>query len=63
MESTIFFTLLIMLFCFIGLAIGALFGRSPLGPSCGGILDPNNPENDTCNVCGRSIGSCEEEIK
>ena len=59
--STIIATFVILLLVVAGMAIGAMFGRSPIKGSCGGL---NNVGFDGgCEVCGGNPARCEESSK
>jgi hypothetical protein len=48
--ATVIFALIVVALSIAGMAIGLIFNKKPLHPSCGGIyLD----KGDTCNVCGK----------
>jgi len=41
-----------------GMAVGVIFGRSPIKGSCGGL---NNATGDSsCSICGGNPTKCEE---
>lgn len=59
--STIIATFIILLLVVAGMAIGVLFGRSPIKGSCGGL---NNAGIDgPCEVCGGNPARCEESAR
>lgn len=59
--STLIATFVILLLVVAGMAIGVLFGRSPIKGSCGGL---NNVGIDgTCELCGGKPASCEEAAR
>ena len=54
------FTMLIFCLAFVAIAIGLMFGRSSLQGSCGGLA-MDNTHGESCSICGRSSGPCEQD--
>ncbi len=54
-------TFVVMVLVIVGMAIGVLFGRSPIKGSCGGMQ--NLGMKGKCDICGGDTQKCEEEQK
>lgn len=59
--STMIATFVILLLVVAGMAVGVMFGRSPIKGSCGGL---NNAGVDSpCEICGGNPARCEESAR
>lgn len=58
MAATLLASFVILALVIAGMAVGVMFGRSPIKGSCGGL---NNATGDSsCSICGGNPNKCEE---
>lgn len=59
--GTFLVTLVVMLLVVAGMAIGVIYGRSPLKGSCGGVGKALGESDYVCDLCGGDEAKCEEK--
>lgn len=58
MATTLLASFVVLALVIAGMAVGVMFGRSPIKGSCGGL---NNATGDSsCSICGGNPSKCEE---
>lgn len=56
--ATVLMTILVMTLIVAGMAIGVIFGRTPIKGSCGGLNNVGVDED--CEICGGNPKKCGE---